>query len=235
MDQILHRDVGFRGAICRGGGQGPGSYCTKVTLSPFSLLPCVHWRASFPQPPGTILHGEQGPVLKFGSSWISKDESGTPSASLRRWQCQQIIKFILSWLIQNLTRAGHVYLSEKRLQLSTPLVIGTLCLSLEKDRRPDQAFTAPRVRLSLLLWSTSQEPLCTGKIGLKMKKVTSRQISPNQPNWRKAVAESWTIQAVLPCSLRKRGTCQVYLTRALGVLLLSFLPSHPSLLGLVIN
>ena len=38
MDQILHRDVGFRGAICRGGGQGPGSYCTKVILSPFSLL-----------------------------------------------------------------------------------------------------------------------------------------------------------------------------------------------------
>ena len=68
MDQILHRDVGFRGAICRGGGQGPGSYCTKVTLSPFSLLPCVHWRANSgcSKPLGTILHGEQGPVLKVG-------------------------------------------------------------------------------------------------------------------------------------------------------------------------
>ena len=86
MDQILHRDVGFRGAICRGGGQGPGSYCTKVILSPFSLLfylvsiDVLTLVSPNPLEPSYTEKRD----LKFGSSWISKDESGTPSASLRR-------------------------------------------------------------------------------------------------------------------------------------------------------
>ena len=68
MDRVFHRDVGFRSAACWGGGQSPRSCWTKVILSPFSLLPCVHWRANSgcSKPLGTILHGEQGPVLKVG-------------------------------------------------------------------------------------------------------------------------------------------------------------------------